>query len=117
MKLAPKNNIIIGRMVDIEQSKGGLILPTSEIKSVSVLMLVDSTGPDVKSCEPGDIILYEAMGHAYFRSGEHFGIVRDDKVIAVASDIDPTTIVIEGTKKRIDGKTVDPPVQPARPTA
>jgi len=117
MKLHPKNNIIIGRMVDIEQSKGGLILPTSDVKNISVLMLVDAIGPDVKSCVPGDIILYEAMGHAFFRSGEHFGIVRDDKVVSVVTDIDPKTIVIEGDKKRVDGRTVETPVQPPRPTA
>lgn len=117
MKFEPKNDVLIGRIVDIEQSKEGLILATSEIKNVTVLLLVDAIGPEVKACKVGDYVLYEAMGHAYFRDGSHLGIVRDSKVVAVVTDLDPKTIAIEGTKKRIDGKTVDPPVQPARPTA
>lgn len=103
MKFEPKNDVLIGRIVDIQQSKGGLALPTSEIKNVTVLLLVDSVGPDVKSCKVGDIILYEALGHAFFRDGSHLGVVRDGKVLAVVTDLDMSTITIEGDGKRVDG--------------
>ena len=107
MKLVAKNDIIIGRIVDIMQSKGGLVLPTSEIKNVTVLLLVDDVGPDVKNCKKGDVILYEAMGHAYFRDGSHWGLVHDNKVLALATELDDDVLAVEG-EKRVDGKPAAP---------
>ena len=99
MKFTPKNDLLIGRVVDIIQSKGGLELAASDGKNVTLLMLVDAVGPAVKSCAPGDIIIYEAMGHALFRDGTHLGIVRDEKVVAVVTELDPDSIHIEGDKR------------------
>jgi hypothetical protein len=39
------------------------------------------------------------MGHIFLRSGEHYGIVRDEKVVAVVTDLDPDSIHVEGDKR------------------
>ena len=119
MHLDPKGKWIVGRIVDIEQSKGGLTLATSEIKNVTVFLLVDKIGPDVKNAQPGDVILYKAMNHVFLRDGTHWAVVLDDEenVIAKVMDLDENRIAIEG-QKRIDGSPAMPPgPTPAPPTS
>lgn len=113
MELEPKGKWIVGRVVDIEQSKGGLTLATSEIKNVTVFLLVDKVGPDVKNAKVNDVILYKAMNHVFLRDGTHYAVVLDDEdnVIAQVTNLDMGRVAIEGQKK-VDGSPADGP----RPT-
>jgi co-chaperonin GroES (HSP10) len=99
MRLEPLGKVIVGRLVDITKSKGGLELPTSQVKNVTVFLLVDSVGPDVTKCKPGDIVLYQKMGHVWTRDGTHFGLAEEDDIKCIVKELDPATIVIEGEEK------------------
>lgn len=119
MELNPKGKWILGRIVDIEQSKEGLVLATSEIKNVTVFLLVDKIGDQVTRAKVGDIILYKAMNHVFLRDGTHYAVVLDDgdNVIADVTGLDPKRIAIEGQKK-VDGSPASPMgPTPAPPTS
>ena len=118
MKLTyhPKNQHILGRIIDFEQSVGGIVLPTSAVKNVTVLVLVDQIGPDVKNCKVGDVILYLKMNHVFLRDGTHLAQVRDEDVICTVEGLDSKLITVEGGGKRIDGQPYTPTPHP-EPTA
>ena len=103
MELEPKGRWMVGRVIDFDQSKGGIALATSEIKNVTVFLLVDKVGPDVKNAKVGDIILYKHMSHCWLRDGTHWGLVLDepDIVIAEVTGIDLSRATIDGQKKDV----------------
>ena len=117
MKLDPKGKWLVGRIVDINQSKGGILLASSEVKNVTVFLLVDQVGPDVKNAKIGDVILYKSMNHVFTRDGQHWGVVLDDvdNIIATVTDLDPKAIVVEGDGKRVDGKPAVSTPHPNQP--
>ena len=100
MKLRPINKVIIGRMVDICRTAGGLELPTSQIKNVTVFVLVESVGPGVTVCKPGDILLYRHMGHVYLRDGSHWAILEEENILCHVEDIEADRVTIEGEPPR-----------------
>jgi co-chaperonin GroES (HSP10) len=100
MKLTPLGKQIVGRVVDIDKTSTGLSLPTNQVKNVTVFILVDAIGPDVTKCKVGDVILYLKLGHCILRDGTHFGIVNEDDLIAIVSDLDPRTITVGGKKEK-----------------
>jgi len=111
----PKNQHILGRIIDFEQSTGGIVLPNSAVKNVTVLVLVDQVGPDVKNCKVGDVVLYLKMNHVFLRDGTHFAQLRDEDVICTVEGLDPKLLVIEGGGKRVDGQPHKPTPHPNQP--
>jgi hypothetical protein len=118
MNYLPHGKWIVGRVVDFDVSKGGIILAGNEVKNITVFLLVDQIGPDVKRAKVGDVILYKVMQHVYTRDGSHQGVVLDDEenVIATVTDLDMKLVHVEGDGKRMDG-TPGGPAPLNRPTA
>jgi len=103
MKMRPLGTHMVGRVVDIIQTKGGLELPDGEIKGVSIFVLVDVVGPDVTKVKKGDVVLPKHGDHAWFRDGTHYLIVDEQNVRCVVEDLDPRQLAVEG-ERRVDGK-------------
>lgn len=115
LSLKPKNQHILGKIVDVMQSKGGIMLPTSNVKNVTVFVLVKHVGPDVKNCKVGDIVLYLRMNHLWLRDGTHWCQVKDEDVICTVEDLDMSLFAVEG-ETRADGQPYNP-TPPPSPTA
>jgi len=103
MRMKPLGTTMVGRIVDIISTKGGLELPDAEIKGVTVFVLVDAVGPDVTKVHKGDVIVPVHLNHAYFRDGTHYAVVDEDKVKCIVEDLDPRQLAVEG-ERRVDGK-------------
>jgi len=112
LTLKPKGSIILGKVVDITQSKGGITLITSEVKNVTVMMIVKHIGPDVKNVVVGDIAIYLKANHIWLRDGTHWLEADDKDIMCTVHDYDPATLAIEG-EKRVDGRAVEPPASSA----
>jgi hypothetical protein len=113
--LTPKGSFILGKIVDIQESKGGITLATSEIKNVTVMVIVKHVGPDVKNCKIGDIVIYMKMNHIWLRDGTHWAEVDDKDIICTVEGLDHNKLAIEG-EKRVDGQPYVPTPRPS-PTA
>jgi hypothetical protein len=101
LTLIPKRDQIIARLIDMGKTEGGLHLPRSEMRGVSVLARVESVGPDVTSCKPGDIILPRAIGHAWLRGGLiHWAVIDDKEVLCEVQGLDPETIIYDDEHSR-----------------
>lgn len=96
MKIVPKTDHVVGRIVDYRKTQGGLHLATSEIKNLTVYLFVDAIGPDVTRCKPGDVVLYSAVGHVYTRTGEHLGIINEKAILGEVLDLDMSLMTING---------------------
>ena len=96
--IKPNTKWIVGRIVDIDMSKGGLRLAASEIKGVTVFLLVDEIGPDVKHAEVGQVIVYKTMNHILTRDGQHTAVVLDDNdnVGGTVEGLDMNRVTIAG---------------------
>lgn len=103
MNLVPQGKWLVGRVVDIDSTAGGLTLPQEQIKNVTVFLLVDAVGPEVQKAKVGDVILYKAMNHVFLRDGTHQGVVLDDSdnIIAIVCGLDTARITVAG--KKVDG--------------
>jgi hypothetical protein len=89
-RIKPHTKWIVGRIVDINVSRGGIQLVTGEVKGVTVFLLVDEIGPDVKHAKVGEIILYKTMNHVITRDGQRRAVVIDDadNIIGTVEDLD-----------------------------
>lgn len=105
MKIIPKADQLVGRIVDMNRSKGGLVMPeTKSMVNVTMLLLVDDVGPDVQRCKPGDFIVYHQCHHVYFRDGTHYAMAVDKDVRAVVEGLDRAQLEIEGESKPPKGE-------------
>ena len=102
MKFKLKGSWIGGRIIDVDESAGGIKLPTGDFK-ITALMLVDQIGPDVKNAKVGDLIVYLSMRHIIMRDGTRLGVVEDDgkNVIATIEDADLERMVSTSDGKRL----------------
>ena len=99
MKLEPKWDFLVGRVVDVDKTANGLTLPDTKIQGLTMFCRVDAVGPDVKSCKPGDIILYFRCNHVWLRDRTHAIVIKDSEVLAVVQDLDLARCTIEGETK------------------
>ena len=113
--LTPKGAFILGKIVDIQTSKGGILLATSDVKNVTVMVLVKHIGPDVKNCKVGDICIYLRMNHIFLRDGTHWAEIDDKDIICTVDGLDHSKLAIEG-ETRVDGQPSSPTPAPG-PTA
>lgn len=83
MKCHPKGPYIVGKIVDVVRTAGGLKLPESQLRNVTVMMRVERVGELVTRCKPGDLIVYLKMFHVFLRNGFHTAVVHNDEVVSV----------------------------------
>jgi co-chaperonin GroES (HSP10) len=96
-RLEPLGDNIVGRLVDMTKTAGGLTMPDTQTRGVTAFALVDAIGPDVKSCKVGDIVVPGTMGHVFMRGGAfHRMTFKDKDVLCIVHDLDPETISIQG---------------------
>jgi len=97
VKLVPKKNQVTGRIVDIVVTKSGIALPDTQMKGVTVFVLLDKVGPDVKDYKPGDIVLPHHINHVYLRGGAfHRVIFKDEEILGTMEDVDLDQMTIDG---------------------
>lgn len=82
MKVIPKKNQILGRIVDVVRTESGLALPTAQ-NNATVFAIVDAVGPDVTEYAVGNIVLPAKMNHIYVRGGFHRVIFSDTEILGV----------------------------------
>lgn len=92
----PKADMLHGRILDVNKTRGGLALPDSDFKNTTMLMLVDAIGPDVTRCKAGEVIVYRACNHIWLRDGTHVAMVKNEDVWATVEGLDPVTYSLEG---------------------
>lgn len=101
MKIVPKKSQVTGRVVDITMSKGGIVLPDSQMKGVTIFVVLDAIGPDVKDYKVGDIVLPRHINHVYLRGGAfHCVIFEEADILATVEDVPFDQITIDGKPVR-----------------
>lgn len=96
MRAQPRGKMIVGRVVDTNKTEGGLHLATSEIRNITCFLLVDAVGPEVAQTKVGDIVLYKAGNHIWWRGGYHRLLVHEDEIMCDIEDLDMSTVLING---------------------
>lgn len=84
-KLCAVNDRIVVELLDRpDKSKGGIVLPIGMDQRKYNEGKVSSVGPDVKSCKPGDEVIWEVYkGQAAGHFDEKRWIIKDEEVLAV----------------------------------
>ena len=102
MKLNPKWKWVIGRMVDVTSSSGGLELPSTRTAGASAYMLIDAVGPEAESCKVGDIAIFIKVQHFETRDGERFTMAIDEATNSCADveDLDVRRTSITGSQSQ-----------------
>ena len=86
IELEPTGATIVARLIDMQRTESGIIMPDTEIKGVTAFALVESIGPDVKRCKVGDIVLPRAVEHCWLRGGTfHRVLIQNDHVLAIVT--------------------------------
>lgn len=83
MKITPKKNHLLGRVVDLTKSEGGLVLPNTSNK-VTVFILIDAVGPDVIDYKPGEIVLALKFNWIHMRGGQEPRVIFEESEIIAA---------------------------------
>lgn len=96
MKIAPRKNQILGRRVDLVKSAGGIDLPSSQMKGVTVFVLIDAVGEDVTAYKVGQIVLAYRLNFIHLRGQSPRVIFPDAEIWAVIEDIPRELFSIEG---------------------
>ena len=96
MKIKPVEDLIIGRIVDVAESRGGIFLPRTSVTGVTALMRVDAVGPKVTRCQPGDTIAYRRMWHMMLRDGTYSAWTADEDVMGVVTELEERWVVGPG---------------------
>jgi len=100
VKIIPQGTQIVGLQAQLTKSGGGLHLAVSEQQKESVLVVIESVGPDVVGYKPNDLVLPHHMNHAYFRGGVGHRVMFDQKeILAVITDVPLDQLEIKGTSQ------------------
>lgn len=89
--------MIQGRTVDVVRTPGGLTLPESDSRGVTIFAIIDAVGPDVTKYRPGQVVLPHHINNIYVRGGFHQIIFNEDDVWAVVEDLDASVISFGGS--------------------
>lgn len=81
MKIVPKYGQVMGRVADLARTKSGIEMPNMGPKGVTIFVLIDSVGPDVKDYKPGDVVLPHHINHIVLRGGQYHRVIFDQKEI------------------------------------
>lgn len=92
MQYKPVGSNIIASVVDIDKSKGGLVLPTNSGRNVTMLARVESVGPDVTRCKPGDVVVYHRCNFIILRDGTERITFLDSEVLCTVEGLDETRV-------------------------
>ena len=105
MKFIPKRKQILGRTVDVQESKDGIALP-DEKSQVTCFVHVDDVGPEVTQCKVGDLILHKRLLHVFLRDNTHVVLVDDEDVLCSVetTEADRARMKIEGAKDYEGGR-------------
>jgi len=106
MKFIPKRKQIVGRTVDVQETKGGIELPDEVVKHVTCFVHVDDVGPEVTQCKVGDLILHKRLLHVFLRDNTHVVLVDDEDVLCAieTSEDERRRMKIEGAKDYEGGR-------------
>jgi len=97
MKLTPKKHQVVGRIVDFTMTKGGIVMPDTQMKGVTVFVLLDAVGSEVTDYKPGDVVLPHHINHVYLRGGSFHRVIFEDKdILATIEDLPMDLISIDG---------------------
>lgn len=111
MRIVPKGNMAVGRLVEVKKSRlAGVELPDSEKKNVSVLMVIDDVGPQFTKAKPGDLVIYLACRHVVLRDRSHASLVDDDNVLGLVEISDEERELLEFEKPTFDNGRATPAV-------
>lgn len=98
IRLKPQSKWIVGRLIDFDQTAGGVTLATESPQNVTVLLHVDDVGPEVTHCKVGDVVAYRTMFHVNFRDGTRHAVALDEGNNIVA--------VVEGLEHELERLTI-----------
>ena len=85
--LDPQADIIVARLIDMQRTESGIIMPDTQVKGVTAFALVEKVGPDVTRCKAGDVICPRAVEHCYLRGGTfHRVFVTNANVVAIVKN-------------------------------
>lgn len=97
MKLRPKGKQVIGRIVDIVSTKSGISLPDSQMKGVTIFVLLDEVGPEVTNYKAGEIVLPHHVNHVFLRGGTYHRVIFEDKeILGVMEDVPLDQMTVDG---------------------
>ena len=97
MKINPKKNQVIGRIVDIALTKSGIALPDTQMKGVTIFVVLDRVGPDVTEYKAGEVVLPRHVNHIWLRGGVLHRVIFEDKdILATVEDVPIDQITIDG---------------------
>jgi hypothetical protein len=85
MKIVPRRNNVIGGIVQLSPCVAFDSSPTGVTKFVQV----ESVGPAVTECEPGDVVLPRHINVVTLGDGTHHVTFEDNDVIAVVEGVEP----------------------------
>jgi len=102
VKFGPKKTKVLGRLVDVVESDGGLVLPDSK-NNATIFVIVDETGPDVTVCKVGDIVLPHHFNHIYIRGGMHRVVFDESDILTDVTEVRMDQLSIEGVKQSARG--------------
>jgi hypothetical protein len=99
VKIVPKRNQVLGRIADLTRSEGGIELPATDVRGVTIFVFVDAVGPDVIGYRPGDIVVPEHVKHIWLRGGRYHRVIfKDEVIVAVIEDLPKDQFEIEGER-------------------
>jgi hypothetical protein len=115
---------IVGRICDVKESSEGIKIVDTNLKNITILVLVDVVGPRVKRCKVGDIICARAIDHMWLRDGTRVALVQEEDVrvtlLGCIPPSDPKSLLnVVGLDTRPDPPlkpTAPPPAQIAKPS-
>lgn len=92
MRYQPCADNIIASIVDLKESKGGLVLPTNSGRNVTMLARVESVGPEVKRCKAGDVVVYHRCNFIVLRDGTQRITFLDSEVLCTVEGLDENRV-------------------------
>jgi hypothetical protein len=106
MKFIPKRKQIVGRTVDVQETKDGIALPDEKVQHVTCFVHVDAIGPEVTQCTVGDLILHKRLSHVFLRDNTHVVVVDDEDVLCAIETTpeERARMKIEGAKDYEGGR-------------
>ena len=96
MKVVPKKDQVLGRRLHLVKSEGGIDLPDSDWKGVTVFVVIDAVGEDVVGYAPGEVVLPHALNFIHLRGHKPLVIFAQDKILAAIEDVDMSLFSAEG---------------------
>ena len=96
MNIVPQGKQITGRCGSIVKTTGGLMLPETGLKGVTVFVQVEAVGPEATKYSAGQLLIVHKFNHIYLRGGVLHRVIFDvDEVLAVVEDLGALELSLE----------------------